>query len=309
MLLSMPEAAQATDSLRRLRELLRSVSPEEYERRVRAYQQGMAADILGRLRTLQAASTPELPRVSDLPESVVSRFVGKSGRYLMKVYSKANIWEVGPMGQFVKDVRAVDAEATGNPLQVYEASWQMKRSFEEAACYALLMIVPTVLLDFRRLNHTLLAALPMAVGLLQTLGLMGLLDIPLNPANMIVLPLTLGIGMESGINLLHELRCQRGRYRGPGNAVMVAVVVNSLTTMVGFGALMIADHQGLQSLGRVLTISMGCCLLCSLLLPNLLVLGGFKNEDEEEADSDDDEAGDEGDDERTSEELSVSYAA
>jgi hopanoid biosynthesis associated RND transporter like protein HpnN len=309
MLLSMPEAAQATDSLRRLRELLRSVSPEEYERRVRAYQQGMAADILGRLRTLQAASTPELPRVSDLPESVVSRFVGKSGRYLMKVYSKANIWEVGPMGQFVKDMRAVDAEATGNPLQVYEASWQMKRSFEEAACYALLMIVPTVLLDFRRLNHTLLAALPMAVGLLQTLGLMGLLDIPLNPANMIVLPLTLGIGMESGINLLHELRCQRGRYRGPGNAVMVAVVVNSLTTMVGFGALMIADHQGLQSLGRVLTISMGCCLLCSLLLPNLLVLGGFKNEDEEEADSDDDEAGDEGDDERTSEESSVSYAA
>ena len=78
------------------------------------------------------------------------------------------------------------------------------------------MIVPAVLVDFRRLNHTLLAALPMAVGLLQTLGLMGLLDIPLNPANMIVLPLTLGIGMESGINLLHELRCQRGRYRGAG---------------------------------------------------------------------------------------------
>ena len=169
------------------------------------------------------------------------------------------------------------------------------------------MIVPTVLIDFRRLNHTLLAALPMAVGLLQTLGLMGLLDIPLNPANMIVLPLTLGIGMESGINLLHELRCQRGRYRGPGNAVMVAVVVNSLTTMVGFGALMIADHQGLQSLGRVLTISMGCCLLSALLLPNLLVLGRFKNEDDEEADGED---GDEGEDEWASDgEPRLSYAA
>ena len=50
---------------------------------------------------------------------------------------------------------------------------------------------------------------------------------------------------------------------------------------------MIANHQGLQSLGRVLTISMGCCLLSSLLLPNLLVLGGF-DEDEEETPSDDD---------------------
>ena len=214
----------------------------------------------------------------------------------MQVYSKANIWAVGPMKQFVHDVRTVDPKATGNPLQVYEASRQMKLSFEQAACYALLMIVPIVLLDFRRINHVLLAALPMAVGLLQTLGLMGLLDIPLNPANMIVLPLTLGIGMESGINLLHELRCQGGRYRGPGNAVIVAVVVNSLTTMVGFGALMIANHQGLQSLGRVLTISMGCCLFSALLLPNLLVLGRF-HADETSDDEDEDDEWDEYDDE------------
>jgi hypothetical protein len=152
----------------------------------------------------------------------------------------------------------------------------------------------------------------MAVGLLQTLGLMGLLDIPLNPANMIVLPLTLGIGMESGINLLHELRCQRGRYRGPGNAVMVAVVVNSLTTMVGFGALMIANHQGLQSLGRVLTISMGCCLFSSLLLPNLLVLGRFEDSDaaSDDQDTEDDEPDNASyDDESLAEEPSASYAA
>jgi hypothetical protein len=83
--------------------------------------------------------------------------------------------------------------------------------------------------------------------------------------------------MESGINLIHEMRCQRGRYRGAGNPVIVAVVVNSLTTMVGFGALMIANHQGLQSLGRVLTVSMGCCMFNSLLLPNLLVVGRFAN--------------------------------
>ena len=65
--------------------------------------------------------------------------------------------------------------------------------------------------------------------------------------------------------------------------MVVAVAVNSLTTMVGFGALMIANHRGLQSLGRVLTLAMGCCLLCSLLLPNLLVLGRF-GEDEEASD-------------------------
>ncbi len=289
MLCALPEAAQAVAGLQQLREMLRQMPPEEYLRRVSAYQQAMAGDLLTRLRTLQAVSMPEPPEVSDLPESVTCRFVGKTGRCLLQVYSKANIWDVGPMGQFVHDVRSVDPEATGNPLQVYEASWQMKRSFEKAAWYALLAIVPVVLLDFRRLSHLLLAGLPMGIGLLETLGIMGLLDIPLNPANMIVLPLTLGIGMESGINLVHEMRCRRGAYRGASNAVVVAVVVNSLTTMVGFGALMIANHQGLQSLGRALTVSMGCCLFNSLLLPNLLVIGRFGAKHAESDDLDDDD--------------------
>ena len=278
MLLSMPQASQITDSLRQMREMLRSVPPEEYERRVREYQQAGAKDMLQRLRMLQAASTPELPqgeaicpraslrvssarRAATCCRSTARRTFGKSGRW-------AN--------SFARCAR-VDPEATGNPLQVYEASREMKRSFEQAAWYALLIIVPVVLIDFRRLNHTLLAALPMGLGLLQTLGFMGLFDIPLSPANMIVLPLMLGLGMDTGINLIHEMRCQGRKYRGAGNAVLVAVVVNSLTTMVGFGALMIANHRGLQSLGRVLTISMGFSILNSLLLPNLLVLGRIRS--------------------------------
>jgi hypothetical protein len=93
---------------------------------------------------------------------------------------------------------------------------------------------------------------------------------------------------------------------------MVAVVVNSLTTMVGFGALMIATHQGLQSLGRVLTISMGCCLFSSLLLPNLLVLGRFEDNDAalDDDDTEDDEPSDENDDGMTlADRQSASYAA
>lgn len=297
MLASQPGAAQATAGLQQLRDMLKQIPADEYARRVGQYQQRMAADLLTRLKTLQAAATPEPPRLSDLPPSVAARFVGKTGRFLMQVYSKANIWEVGPMGQFVHDVRSVDPEATGNPLQTYEASREMKRSFEKAACYALLVIIPLVLLDFRRLNHTLLAALPMGIGILETLGLMGLLDIPLNPANMIVLPLTLGLGLDTGINLVHEMRCRRGRYRGASNPVLVAVVVNTLTTMVGFGALMVANHQGLQSLGRVLTISMAFNMFNSLLLPNLLVVGRFASDASTDDELDDDDEEEDEDDE------------
>jgi hopanoid biosynthesis associated RND transporter like protein HpnN len=304
-----PPASAA--GLQQVREMLRQMPREEYTRRVHEYQQAMAGDLLARLQKLQAVSTPEPPTKADLPESVAARFIGKSGRYLIQVYSKANIWEVGPMGQFVHDIRSVDPEATGNPLQVYEASHHMKWSFEQAAWYSIIAIVPLVLLGFRRFDHFLAATLPMGVGLLETLGLMGLLDIPLNPANMIVLPLTLGLGMDTGINLVHEMRNQRGRYRGAGNAVIVAVVVNTLTTMVGFGALMVANHQGLQSLGRVLTISMAFNMFNSLLLPNLLLIGGFatkRHEDDEDEDDFDDEY-DQIDEESDEECSSLSYAA
>ena len=313
MLSSQSTAGQAAAGLQQLRDMLRRIPPDEYNRRIHEYQQTMAGDLLSRLHKLQEVSVPAAPQLTDLPEAVATRFVGRTGRYLMQVYSKANIWDMEPMKQFVYDVRSVDPDATGNPMQVYEASRHMKRSFEQAAWYALLAIIPIVLLDFRRLNYTLLAALPMGLGLLQTLGLMGLLDIPLNPANIIVLPLTLGIGMESGINLIHEMRCRRGAYRGAGNAVIVAVVVNTLTTMVGFGALMIANHQGLQSLGRVLTISMGCCMFNALLLPNLLVVGGFASDPSpaDDASTADDAAADEDYESEFSyeEESSVSLAA
>lgn len=252
-------------------------------------------NIPGELRRLREVSCPEPPRLDDLPACVTNRFLGKNGKYLLQVYSKANIWDVAPMGEFVAEVRSVDPDVTGNPLQVYEASRQMKRSFEQSACYALLIILPVVFFDFRRLNHTLLSALPMGVGMLMTVGVMGLLDIPLNQANMIFLPLVIGIGIEDGIHLLHDYRRQGRRYRGADNAVMVAVVVNSLTTMVGFGALMIANHRGLQSLGRVLTISMACCLFTSLMLPNLLRIGGFSDRDSA---ADEDEADEDGEDEQ-----------
>jgi hypothetical protein len=109
----------------------------------------------------------------------------------------------------------------------------------------------------------------MGAGLVQMFGLMGYLDIRLNPANMITLPFIIGIGLENGVNIVHDFRRQGPRYRRMSSATSVAVMINSLTTMVGFGALMIAQHQGLQSLGRALTIGMACCLFSSLVLPNL----------------------------------------
>ena len=82
----------------------------------------------------------------------------------------------------------------------------------------------------------------------------------------------LGIGVDYGVHIVHEFREQEGPYR-MSPATAVAVLVDALTTLVGFGSLMIASHQGLQSLGRVLTLGVTCCLFTSLvMLPAALAL-------------------------------------
>jgi predicted RND superfamily exporter protein len=106
------------------------------------------------------------------------------------------------------------------------------------------------------------------------------MGIPLNAANMIVLPLIFGIGIDDGVHLIHDYLHHRGRYR-LDNSTFVAVLLTSVTTMVGFGSLILAQHQGLRSLGQVLTLGVLCCLISSTtFLPALFVLWS-KNRPEE----------------------------
>jgi len=253
-----------------VRDMLRRLPAAECSARLSSYQQQMAGDFLSRLHALRAMAVPEPPDISDLPASLVHRFVGQHGRHLLKIYARGNIWDMQALEQFVHDVRSVDPRATGNPLQTYEASLQMKNSYQEAAIYSLIAIVIVLVIDFRMLRHVLLATLPVGVGTLQMFGLLGVLDIPLNPANMIVLPLILGIGIDDGVHILHDYRCQQGPYH-ISRSTATSVLITSLTTMVGFGSLMIASHRGLRSLGQVLSIGVACCLFTSLvMLPALL---------------------------------------
>ncbi len=251
--------------VQKISELLQKLPQAECYARLAGFQQAMANDVLARLYALRSAANPEPPQLSDLPQSLVARFVSPSGKHLMKIYSKSDIWDMNAMERFVRQVRSVNKKATGNPIQIYEASLQMKRSYEQATWFALCTILPIMFLNLGNLRDTFLAVLPLGACMLQLFGIMGFLNIPFNPANMISLPLMLGMGVDNGINIVYDFRRQTDKYRmSPSTAV--AVILNTLTTMVGFAVLMLADHRGLQSLGRVLTIGMSCCLVSSLVV-------------------------------------------
>lgn len=265
-----PGGLRTAWQLERSREQLRRLGPEDCYRLLAAFQQRSAGDLLSRLHALAGVADPEPPRLEDLPPSLVERFVGSSGRHLLKIYGRGDIWRFESLEKFVKDVRSVDPRATGNPLQAYEASLEMKRSYEQAAIYALIVILAVLWLDFRSISCAALAALPLAIGMAQTLGLMGLLGIDLNPANLIGIPLILGIAVDYGVHIVHDALERPGPYRISASTAN-SVLVDALTTILGFGALMVADHKGLESLGRVLTLGVTACTVTSLVfLPILL---------------------------------------
>jgi predicted RND superfamily exporter protein len=244
-------------------------------------QNSPAAELVRRLQTLKAMAIPEPPTTSDLPDSMVERFVGKRGKQLMRIYTTANIWNMDELEKFVKAVRDVDPKATGSPLQTYESSLQMQQGFITAACYAFGAILVFLLIDFRSFAASFSALFPMFLGFIMMFGVIGWLDLPLNPANMIVLPLILGIGIDDGVHLIHDYRSRRHTRYKMSASTATSILVTSLTTIIGFGSMMIASHRGLQSLGRVLVIGVTCCLLASIVILPILLALWTRNEKEE----------------------------
>jgi uncharacterized membrane protein YdfJ with MMPL/SSD domain len=212
--------------------------------------------------------------VQDLPPELHARYVGKSGRYRLFVYPAEDIWAFPPLTRFVAELRSVDPEVLGTPIGNFEYTRGMKEAYEQAGLYAFLGIVGLTLLTFRAVRPTLLALLPLTVGSLWILGVMGLLQVTFNVANLIVLPLVMAPAVESGIMIVYRYREARRTRQRPlplPQSTGRAVVFSTLSTIIGFGSLMISHHRGIFSIGLLLTLGVASVLLASITtLPSLL---------------------------------------
>ncbi|MEI9865161.1 MAG: MMPL family transporter [Limisphaerales bacterium] len=106
-------------------------------------------------------------------------------------------------------MRTIDPDVTGTPVQLYEYTTLLKSSYEMAACYSLIAIAILVFIHFRSVSAVILSLLPVAIGTLWLIGLMGWLKIPFNPANIMTLPLVIGIGVTNGIHILNRFAEER----------------------------------------------------------------------------------------------------
>lgn len=216
----------------------------------------------------------------DLPPLFRRRFVSHDGRELaVFAFPKGDVWDASFGERFSKLMQQLDPNAAGLALNVQPHERYIIDGFGRAAAAASILIVAFLLFVFRRLSDTLLAVLPVFLAWIWTLGAMKPLGLEFTPANIVVLPLLLGIGLDAGAHMVHRAREEhqaggitlRRLVGGTG----AAVLVSSLTTMAGFGSLMVSHYGGMRGLGQVLTLGIGFSLVTSILvLPALLTALG-----------------------------------
>ena len=231
-------------------------------------------DFVNKFYSLQRNLSPTGVTIKDVPEELRRKFIGESGRFLIQVHPKVDIWEKAGAAQFVRELRTVDPDVTGPPVITYEATVLMERAYLAGSLYAFVLVGGLSILMIRRLRESLLGLVPMVLGVLWTVGLMQAFGIKFNLANIWGLPLIIGTAAEFGLNVI--LSHLEGRaHGGPlvARSAVLGVALNGITTMVGFGSLMIASHQGIFSLGLLLTLGSACGLVAALIvLPVVLKL-------------------------------------
>ena len=246
----------------------------EIPERLYKFQQALFVDIRETFDAIKNQDTQTGLRPQDLPPALRNRFVGVTGKLMLQVFPKGNVWQHEVQREFIKDLRSVVLEnkVTGTPVQLYEYTTLLKDSYEQAALYSLGAIAIMVFIHFRSLLCVILSLLPVGIGTAWLLGFMGKTGVPFNPANIMTLPLVIGIGVTNGIHILNRF----AEEKNPGilaKSTGKAVLVSGLTAITGFGSLMLAKHQGIQSLGFVMSVGIAACMIAGLtFLPALLQL-------------------------------------
>lgn len=214
---------------------------------------------------------PDVPiTFESLPASLRQRWVNHAGLHRVEAFPVTDLTAKGEMREFVDQVRSIAPGAVGPPVAQIESGDVVVRAFLEALVLATIAIVLISLLFFRSALTVLEVVTPLLIGGLATLGAMVLLREPFNFANVIALPLLLGVGVDSGLHLVH--RSKRGTHdRLLESATARGVLYSGLTTIAGFGSLAFSPHPGMASMGLVLSIGMVAILLSTLVvLPALL---------------------------------------
>jgi hopanoid biosynthesis associated RND transporter like protein HpnN len=251
-----------------------SASPGKGAENLDSLEKGLLSNLPILLKHLEGSLQADMFGEADLPREIYERFVSQDNRYRIQIFPSENITHLDALTRFVSAVRTVAQNATAAPVVIRETGKAIVASFKQASLSALIVIGMLLFIVVRSISGTILILVPLLLAVLLTAAASVLLDIPFNYANVIVVPLLLGIGVDNGIHFIHRFQTEPPE---DGNMLKTStsrgVLFSSLTTIMSFSSLSFLSHQGTASMGKLLTVCMTFLILNTLiLLPALLNL-------------------------------------
>ncbi|MFI3185672.1 MAG: MMPL family transporter [Methylococcaceae bacterium] len=209
--------------------------------------------------------------LADLPDDIRDKWLSKNGSYRIQIYPKKDLNDLASLEEFITEVQSIAPETTDLPVMYWESMKEVVAAFQEAIMIALITIALLLFAIRRNVVDTLLVMTPLILAGLFTMASAVLTQTPINFANIIALPLLLGLGVDNGIHMVeklhHSLSDQQNIYQ---SSTARAMFYGALTTASSFAGLAFSPHQGIASMGLIITMGIFWIMVCTfIILPAL----------------------------------------
>ena len=207
--------------------------------------------------------------IDTLPTALKALYMGSNGQARVEAAPRGDPNDNANMIRFAQQIQSVAPTATGQPVSIQEAGKTVKLAFIEAGAIALASIFVILWIVLRRVGDVLLTLVPLLLAGVVTLEITVLIDMPLNFANIIALPLLLGLGVAFKIYFV--LAWRAGTKKLLQSSLTRAVFWSALTTATAFGSLWASKHPGTSSMGKLMALSLVCTLAAAILFQPALM--------------------------------------
>jgi uncharacterized protein len=259
---------KGADDARRLSGLLRKMA--EAPPAVReAARKALLPGLKTMLDLLRDSLSAQKVSIASIPPDLARDWVTPDGRARIAVSPKGDSNDNATLARFTKAVQQIDPKATGEPIAIQESGDTIVRAFIEAGIWALLSISILLWVVLRRFSDVLLTLVPLLLAGAVTLEITVLIGLPLNFANIIALPLLLGVGVAFKIYYIMAWRA--GTTKLLQSSLTRAVFFSAMTTATAFGSLWLSKHPGTSSMGKLLALSLVCTLAAAILFQPALM--------------------------------------
>lgn len=267
-----PTFGRVKQKLIDLKNTVQQESQNQQSQRFAQLSESILGDLLAQIQRIRQGLSSEGVQLSSLPADLVKRWKSDSGYYKLQILPTENLVDNAKARTFARSVTTVTPNATGATMVNLEGGLAIVQSFQQAFASAFILIFILLLFLLRRVGDAILVVTPLLLTAPLIVAVTVLLGTPFNYANVITLPLLLGISVDNGVHMVH-----RARHALPSSDHLLssstgrAIVFSALTTVVSFGNLAFSPHIGTAGMGLLLTIGMVCSLFCTLLLLPILI--------------------------------------